>query len=74
VRLETKGRGGKAVTTIQGLLLTIDELAALGKQLRTACGTGGTCKQGELELQGDHVDKVLVLLQQRGYRAKRTGG
>ncbi len=71
VRRETSGRGGKAVTVVRGLPLDGPALDALGKRLRTACGSGGTCKDGVLEIQGDHVDRVLALLQADGHRAKR---
>lgn len=71
---ETKGRGGKAVTLVRGLPLDDAALNALGKQLRTACGTGGTVKDGVLEVQGDHVERVLAWLTAQGYQPKRTGG
>jgi translation initiation factor 1 len=71
---ETKGRGGKSVTLVRGLPLAGDELAALGKQLRSACGSGGTLKDGVIEVQGDHVERVLALLQQQGFKVKRAGG
>ena len=74
VQLDTKGRGGKAVTVVRGLPLAEPELAALGKRLRAACGTGGTCKDGVLELQGDHVQRALGWLQAQGLRARRVGG
>jgi translation initiation factor 1 len=74
VRRETQRRGGKTVTVVRGLPLPADALAALGKRLRTACGTGGTAKDGVLELQGDHVDRVLALLDAEGHAAKRAGG
>ncbi|MFO1340038.1 MAG: translation initiation factor Sui1 [Burkholderiaceae bacterium] len=71
---ETKGRGGKTVTLVRGVQAAPDALAALGKRLRSACGTGGTLKDGVLELQGDHVDRVVELLQAEGHRVKRAGG
>lgn len=71
---ETKGRGGKAVTLVKGLLLEPAALVTLGKQLKAACGTGGTVKDGVIEIQGDHVDRVMVALQSMGHRVKRTGG
>jgi translation initiation factor 1 len=71
---ETKGRGGKAVTLVRGLPLADDALAVLGRQLRSACGAGGTVKDGVLEVQGDHVERVLALLQQQGFKARRSGG
>jgi translation initiation factor 1 len=74
VSRETKGRGGKAVTVVRGLPLSTEELAALGKHLRTACGAGGTCKDGVLEVQGDHAERVVTWLNQQGLRAKRAGG
>jgi translation initiation factor 1 len=74
VSRETQRRGGKAVTVVRGVPLSDDELAALGKRLRTACGAGGTLKDGVIEVQGDHADKVLGLLLQAGFKAKRAGG
>ena len=74
VSREKQGRGGKTVTVVRGLALDAEALAALGKQLRAACGTGGTTKDGVLELQGDHVERVLAWLAQQGHAAKRTGG
>lgn len=72
--LDTKGRQGKGVTVIQGLPLLPAELAQLGKQLKAACGTGGTLKDGTIELQGDHRDWVLNHLQSRGWPVKLVGG
>lgn len=69
-----KGRGGKTVTLVQGLPLDAQALAALGKRLRTVCGSGGTCKDGVLEVQGDHCERVLEWLHGQGYAAKRAGG
>jgi len=74
VSRQSKGRGGKTVTVVKGLALDPVALAALGKALRTACGTGGTLKDGVLEVQGDHVDRIVVELQQRGHTVKRAGG
>ena len=74
VSRETKGRGGKAVTLVRGLALDDAALADLGKRLRTACGAGGTLKDGVLEVQGDHVERVLAWLQQESISAKRAGG
>jgi translation initiation factor 1 len=74
VRRETSGRGGKAVTVVRGLPLDEAALQALGKQLKAACGTGGTVKDGVVEVQGDHVDKVLAWLSKQGYAAKKAGG
>jgi translation initiation factor 1 len=74
VSRETKGRGGKAVTLVRGLALDADALAALGKRLRSACGSGGTVKDGVLEVQGDQCERVIALLQAEGWTPKRTGG
>ena len=74
VSRETKGRGGKAVTLVRGLALDEAALAALGKQLRAACGSGGTIKDGVVEVQGDHVEKTMALLEAQGHRVKRAGG
>ena len=71
---ETQGRGGKVVTWVRGLALDATALAALGKRLRAACGSGGTAKDGVLELQGDHVDRVMQLLVDEGWKVKRSGG
>ena len=71
---DTKGRGGKAVTVVRGLGLAPAALAALGKRLRTACGAGGTAKDGVVEVQGDHVERVIAWLQAEGFKAGRSGG
>ena len=74
VSRQTKGRGGKSVTLVQGLALAPLALELLGKQLRTACGAGGTVKEGIIEIQGDHCERVIDALKQQGYSAKRAGG
>ena len=74
VSLQTKGRGGKSVTLVKGLPLDSTALAAMGKQLRSACGSGGTTKDGVVEVQGDHCAVVLAALLKLGFAAKRAGG
>lgn len=74
VSRQTKGRGGKTVTIVKGLALDPIALALLGKQLRTACGTGGTVKDGVVEVQGDHCDLVMDELRKLGHDPKRAGG
>ena len=74
VSLQTKGRGGKSVTLVKGLPLDTVALAVLGKQLRSACGSGGTVKDGVVEVQGDHVATVMAALQKQCYNVKRAGG
>jgi translation initiation factor 1 len=73
VSRQSKGRGGKVVTLVRGLALDDAALAALGKTLRSACGSGGTSKDGVLEVQGDHIERVVQLLQADGFVAKRAG-
>ncbi|NNG23307.1 translation initiation factor Sui1 [Telluria aromaticivorans] len=74
VSRQTKGRGGKSVTLVKGLALDAAALALLGKQLRTACGSGGTVKDGVIEVQGDHCDLVMAALEKLGHHPKRAGG
>lgn len=74
VMLDAKGRKGKKVTVVTGLPLDDDELEKLGAQLKQACGSGGTVKDGEVEVQGDHVKKILAELEKLGYKPKRAGG
>lgn len=70
VYLETKGRRGRGVTVITGVPLGALELAQLGKQLKTKCGSGGTVKEGVIEIQGDHVDSVVEALRKLGWTVK----
>lgn len=74
VARETKGRGGKAVTLVRGLPLDAAALEKLAKQLKAACGCGGTVKDGVVEIQGDHRDKLVPLLAAQGYKVKLAGG
>lgn len=73
VARQSKGRGGKTVTLIKGLALDAPALALLGKQLRSACGSGGTVKDGVIEVQGDHCDVVMAALVKLGHHPKRAG-
>ncbi len=74
VSRESKGRGGKVVTLVRGLALDSQAIEALGKRLRSACGAGGTVKNGVLEIQGDHAERVVAWLAKEGWAAKRAGG
>jgi len=71
---ETKGRKGKGVTVVKGLALDAAALTAVGKQLKTACGSGGTVKDGTIEIQGDHRELVIAALAKQGHVVKRAGG
>ncbi len=71
---ETKGRGGKTMTVIRGLPLDPAALDKLAKQLKSTCGSGGTAKDGVIEIQGDHCDKVMAQLLAQGHNVKRAGG
>ncbi|CAD5107674.1 translation initiation factor Sui1 [Zestomonas carbonaria] len=74
VRRETKGRGGKTVTTVSGVPLAEEPLKELASALKKRCGTGGALKDGVIEIQGDHVDLLLAELVKRGFKAKKSGG
>ncbi len=67
VKLDTKQRAGKVVTLVEGFLGTNDDLEALGKQLKTKCGAGGSAKEGLILVQGDYKEKVIVWLREWGY-------
>ncbi|MBF2971966.1 stress response translation initiation inhibitor YciH, partial [Pseudomonas aeruginosa] len=71
---ETKGRGGKTVTTISGLPLAGDALKELASALKRRCGTGGSLKDGVVEIQGEHVELLIDELLKRGFKAKKSGG
>ena len=74
VKLDRKARRGKAVTLVEGIGGTAAEIEALARQLKTACGSGGTVKEGRIEIQGEHREKVLQILTDLGYRPKASGG
>lgn len=71
---ETKGRKGKGVSLVTGVPLDGEALKKLAKELKQKCGTGGTVKDGVIEIQGDHRDMLIELLQARGWTVKRAGG
>lgn len=71
---ETKGRKGKGVTLVSGLPLDADALRKLAGQLKQKCGSGGTVKEGVIEIQGDHRDLLMEELKKQGYTVKRAGG
>lgn len=75
VSRETKGRAGKGVTLVKGVPLDEAGLIALGKELKAACGSGGTVKDGVIEVQGDHRERVIELLKKKGsWTVKQAGG
>ena len=74
VQASRKGRKGKTVTVITGFQAKPETIAALLKQLKAQCGAGGTVKENEIEIQGDHKQKLVEVLTQLGYKAKISGG
>jgi translation initiation factor 1 len=74
VRREVAGRRGKPVTTVHDLGLSSDALRELASELKRMCGSGGTAKDGVIEIQGDHVERVMEALRARGFTVRRSGG
>ena len=74
VMRDRKQRGGKTVTVISGVQGDNATITALAQQLKKLCGSGGTVKDGNIEIQGDHCDKVMTKLTALGYKVKRAGG
>lgn len=71
---ESSGRGGKAVTMVKNLVLSADDMKALAKKLKEACGTGGTIKGGVIEIQGEQRERIAEVLRTLGYKVKIAGG
>jgi translation initiation factor 1 len=74
VSLEIKGRKGKGVTLIKGLAMDAATLGLMTKKLKMMCGSGGTVKKGIIEIQGDHIERILYYLKEQGIKAKQAGG
>ena len=72
--IDKKNRGGKIATIVKGFVGTESDLKDLGKMLKSACGVGGSSKNGEIIIQGNVRDKVMKLLEDKGYFCKRVGG
>lgn len=73
VWLDRKQRGGKVVTLIKGFIGSHEDLNDLGRMLKNKCGVGGSAKDGEIIIQGDHRDRVVQLLSDAGYKCKKAG-
>lgn len=73
VWLDRKG-GGKVITVVKGFVGTLSDLEVLGKQIKVLCGSGGSVKDAEILIQGDHREKVITWLAGKGYKAKKAGG
>ncbi len=71
---QTKGRKGKGVTIVTGLPLSLNELKDLAKKCKQLCGSGGTVKDGAIEIQGEHRDRLVTFFEKEGYTVKRSGG
>lgn len=71
---ESKGRGGKTVTLVKNLVLSDADLRSLAKHLKQVCGSGGTVKEGMIEIQGEHRKKIAAALEKTGYKVKISGG
>ncbi|MBT4312212.1 MAG: translation initiation factor [Anaerolineae bacterium] len=71
---ESKGRGGKGVSLVKNLALSEKDMKALAKKLKQACGSGGTVKNGVIEIQGEHREKMAAGLEKLGYKTKIAGG
>lgn len=74
VKREKKGRGGKEVSIVTGFVGNDDDLKELGKQLKKSLGVGGSVKDREIVIQGEHRDKIVEILTKKGYKTKKSGG
>ena len=74
VRLDRKNRKGKTVTLIEGFVGTEEDLKSLAREMKSKCGVGGSTRNGEILIQGDFRERIINLLEEKGYKVKRSGG
>jgi translation initiation factor 1 len=74
IRLDRKNRKGKTVTLIEGFVGTEEDLKSLARELKNKCGVGGSARDGEILIQGDFRERIMILLEEKGFNVKRSGG
>ena len=74
IKLDRKNRKGKTVTLIEGFVGTEEDLKSLAREMKSKCGVGGSTRNGEILIQGDFRERIMILLEEKGYKVKRSGG